>query len=107
MTEMMRLLQRGSCGGCGIFVRNNILHDRLLLVVDHPKEGTKIFSGKIYQGSQWVNMLSVYSIANDQMVVPNWKKCMLSITGPAIIGGDFNAHHTMWGNMVCDRIYFF
>ena len=49
-------LRRDSYGGCGKFVINNILHDRLPFIMNHPQEGTQICgekyikdpSGKMY-----------------------------------------------------------
>ena len=61
--SLTHCLRRDSYGGCGIFVRNNILYVRQPLVIENPQEKTQICGVKIYQGAQRIIILSVYSIA--------------------------------------------
>jgi ribonuclease HI len=95
--------RRDGYGGCGVLVKNNLFHEDLTLSLDHPQPGTQVCGAKIFYGSQCVNILSVYSIVSDQLIVADWMNLIGSLTGPVLVGGDFNGHHRMWGNAFNDR----
>jgi Endonuclease-reverse transcriptase len=90
-------------GGCGILIRNNLYHERIEINLDFPQQGTQICGAKVHHGSQCVNIVSVYSIPSDKLILADWRNIITTLTGPLLVAGDLNGHHQMWGNPYSDR----
>lgn len=90
-------------GGVAIFIKSKIPHSSLVRFSSVASEAISI---KIHDSAGDFNLSSIYcspsSHLNRSQALDFFRK-VLSISGPSIIAGDFNAKHPAWNNITTCR----
>lgn len=83
-------------GGVAIFIKSKIPHSCLVRFSNHSSEAIAI---KIHDGTGDFNITSLYCSPHlTRAEAKDFFRNVLSINGPTIIAGDFNAKHSAWNN---------
>lgn len=82
-------------GGVGILVSKTIKY-RVINVNNILNHSLEICA--VYLPDLNVTVVSVYRPPNINVNKTDWENLFASFSTPAIIGGDFNAHHNLWGS---------
>ncbi|XP_072389307.1 uncharacterized protein [Diabrotica undecimpunctata] len=80
-----------------ILIKNNISFKEVFL--NNVVDGMQVCAAEIFVSKNLsINCVSVYCPPNVSVTVHNFSNLFNDINGTSIIGGDFNAHHDLWGS---------
>lgn len=99
--NVIRTDRRDGKGGTAILIRNDIPYHEVDMSA-HNNNHAQIAATDIFITNQYVRFISVYTNPNT-IKADGWSKLVQGLTKPVFVLGDFNAHHTCWGNDTSDK----
>ena len=85
-------------GGVATYVHNSLVQEPIEITSDIEVVGTKI----TLQNNKHLNLLNIYAPGSRNICRTDLENILDQVDEPIMFLGDFNAHHTSWGNTRCD-----
>lgn len=87
----------GEGGGVAIFIRNSIKYSKVTVSESCPG-GLEVCAIEIKWQDKPLTIFSTYKYPQLNISSAEWSNFFGSLEGNFILAGDFNSHHTSWGN---------
>lgn len=89
--------------GVAILIHHTLNYKKLA-IHHNLNENILVCGAQIQFGNHWIDFLSVYRPPNVSTNPNDWINIFRQVSNHCIIGGDFNAHNTLWGSNKNDHI---
>ncbi|XP_050498825.1 probable RNA-directed DNA polymerase from transposon BS isoform X1 [Diabrotica virgifera virgifera] len=101
--NLVRKDRNDGFGGVAILIHNSITFSELNLNSNFNTE-IEVCGVTIKYKTKDLNILSIYRPPKSKSSINDWTNIFSQVNNSAIIGGDFNAHHTIWGSSYNDTV---
>lgn len=83
-------------GGVAILIKNTLPFNELIVTHNFNRE-IEVCAANVSIDGQKITFLSIYKPPNVKTNINDWDRLFSQFPTPVVIGGDFNAHHGLWG----------